>query len=403
MSIRNPAVMPRRARGLSLIELLVAILLSSILVLGLVEVFAASRTAYQLSQGVARAQENSRFAMDFLQRDLRMIGHTGCVNDQALTMAGGGGINLHFNAATFPLRFDVAVQGYEATGTAPTDARTLPATPVAGAAGAWVPNLPAELTGATNPPIAGSDVVVLRFLAPIGTTLASFTPGVTAVAVPGAGGGAVASEFATSRSLFGLADCQRASFFQATAINATTGAVSVGPSGLNTSGLSGLENYSGGQGVLYRAEAVAYYVGVNTAGVPALYRRRWEAVPGVGGALDTTTEELVEGIESLQLLFGEDSAAVTALAPSGYINAMSTANTIGNPIPADAAGAAALARWRRVGAVQVGILSRSIQPSANAERPVESLLGVALTPPADAHFRSSYETTIALRNRMFGN
>lgn len=395
-----------RARGLSLIELMVAILLSSILVLGLVEVFAASRSAYQLSQGVARAQENSRFAMDFLLRDLRMVGHTGCVNDQALTMAGGGGITSHFDPAVYQLRFDVSVQGYEATGTAPAEARTLPATPIAGAEGAWVPNLPTELTAGSNPPIAGSDVIVLRYLAPIGTTLASFTPGTTAVAVPGAGGGAVATEFATTRSLFALADCQRASVFQATAINATTGAVSVGPSGLNAppaggGGLSGLESYAGGQAVLYRAETVAYYVGVNSAGNPALYRRRWEAAPN--GPLGVVTEEMVEGIESLQLLFGEDSAAVTAAAPTGYINAMSTAASIGNPIPATAAGATAVARWRRVGAVQLGILSRSIQPSGNAERPVESLLGVALTPPNDTHYRSSYETTVALRNRMFGN
>jgi len=105
----------RYSRGLSLIELMVAILLSSILVMGLVEVFSASRTAYQFSQGIARAQENSRFAMDFMLRDLRMVGHTGCVNDQALTMAGGGGINGHFGGASYPLRFDVSVQGYEAT------------------------------------------------------------------------------------------------------------------------------------------------------------------------------------------------------------------------------------------------------------------------------------------------
>jgi type IV pilus assembly protein PilW len=385
------------AQGLSLIELMVAIVLSSILVLGLVEVFAASRTAYQLSQGMARAQENGRFAVDFLQRDLRMVGHAGCVNDQSLTVVGGGGINQHFNAATFPLRFDVAIQGFEATGTAPGNARTLPATLAAGAATAWSPNLPAELSGiGARGPIAGSDVVVLRFLTPVGTTLQSFVAAATSVATPAAGGASVSTQF-TDRSLFGISDCTRASIFQATSVDATSGAVSIAGSGLNTTALGGSENYAGGQAVLYRAESVAYYVGVNAEGNPALYRARWDAAPGAG-ALTRTVEELVEGVESLQLLFGEDSAAATAFSPNGYVGAMNHAGTIG-----DIADADQVKRWRRVAAVQVGILARSIQPSANGERPEDSVLGVRLTPPADAHYRTTYETTIALRNRMFGN
>ena len=44
---------------------------------------AASRTASRLAEGNARAQENGRFAQEFLQRDIRMAGHFGCVNDQA--------------------------------------------------------------------------------------------------------------------------------------------------------------------------------------------------------------------------------------------------------------------------------------------------------------------------------
>ncbi len=50
--------------GLSLIELMIALTIGLIIMLGVVQVFAASRTAYQLSEGLARVQENSRFAMD---------------------------------------------------------------------------------------------------------------------------------------------------------------------------------------------------------------------------------------------------------------------------------------------------------------------------------------------------
>lgn len=79
------------AAGLSLIELMIALLISSILLIGVIQVFAASRTAYQLSQGIARNQENGRFAMDFLTRDIRMAGHAGCVNDQVLLSTDASG------------------------------------------------------------------------------------------------------------------------------------------------------------------------------------------------------------------------------------------------------------------------------------------------------------------------
>ena len=54
----------KRVQGLSLIELMIAILIGLFLLIGVIQVFAAARTAYQLSSGLARAQENGRFAVD---------------------------------------------------------------------------------------------------------------------------------------------------------------------------------------------------------------------------------------------------------------------------------------------------------------------------------------------------
>ncbi|KAG1390382.1 hypothetical protein G6F59_015225 [Rhizopus arrhizus] len=83
-------VMNRRAAmaGLSLVELMVALVISLVLMLGVVQVFIASQTAARLSEGASRVQENARFALDFLERDIRMAGHMGCVNDQAHVSAG---------------------------------------------------------------------------------------------------------------------------------------------------------------------------------------------------------------------------------------------------------------------------------------------------------------------------
>ncbi|WP_031340774.1 PilW family protein, partial [Xanthomonas maliensis] len=80
----------RFAAGISLIEMMIAMVIGLVLMLGVIQVFSASRTASMLAEGNARAQENGRFALDFLQRDIRMAGHFGCVNDQAHFVRGEG-------------------------------------------------------------------------------------------------------------------------------------------------------------------------------------------------------------------------------------------------------------------------------------------------------------------------
>ncbi len=385
-----------RAKGLTLIELMVALALSSFLLLGLVQVFSASRTAYQLSLGLGRVQENGRFAMDFLLRDLRMAGHYGCVNDQALGLASGGGLASRLDASIYPLRFDISVQGYEATGTTPGDTIALPSVPVAGVAGDWSPALPPILANLN--PVRRSDIIVLRFLEPVGTDLDAFTVAAQTTAVPVAAGASVATDFATTRSLFGFSNCRQATVAQAKSIAANGTAVFENGAGFNTSGFSATENYSGGAGTMYPATAVAYYVRNNAAGNPALYRTRWDAAPS-SNMLSAQTDELVEGVESLQLLFAEDKAAVASLLPMGYVESVTHAGAIGEAT----SSAAIAARWRRVGQVQLGLVTRSAQPAATANAPTISLLGVTMTPPADARFRAKYESTVTLRNRMFGN
>ena len=79
----SPLIRRRHAKGLTLVEMMVAMLIASFLIFGLLQVFTASKASYQTAEGLARVQENARFALDFLQRDIRMAGHFGCVNDQA--------------------------------------------------------------------------------------------------------------------------------------------------------------------------------------------------------------------------------------------------------------------------------------------------------------------------------
>lgn len=67
----------KHQRGLSLIELMIAILLGMILLLGVVQLFLSSKNTYTTQQGLSRVQETGRLAMQFIARDTRMAGYTG--------------------------------------------------------------------------------------------------------------------------------------------------------------------------------------------------------------------------------------------------------------------------------------------------------------------------------------
>lgn len=430
MSRRLDNVGGRTQRGMSLIELMIAILIGAILLVGLVQVFSASRTAYQLSQSVARNQENARFALDFLTRDIRMAGHAGCVNDQSLLStdsAGkvtGGNIRMTFltqaqrdanDLATlqYPLRFDVSIQGYEANGTAPGDTLTVASTPAAGATNDWTPALPTELQGLGA--VKGSDIIVLRYFAPEQTTVTAMTPtsAPTALGYPdeSASTNSKVASGGTS-GLYAIANCSSASVFQASSAPTATQMTVAAGSGLNVLGLGATaasantkvtENYSyaPNQTWLYRAETMAYYVKVGADGVtPALYRTRWTYAAGTATRV-AVSDEMVTGVESMQLLYGRDSAALTDTFATGYINKTDLASTLGEATT-DATRALS---WRRVGNVQLGLLIRGTNDRAATAQSTQlpRVLNVKMTTPDDGNYRTSYETTIALRNRLFGN
>ncbi|GAB4192221.1 MAG: hypothetical protein Tsb002_21730 [Wenzhouxiangellaceae bacterium] len=63
------------AAGFTLIEMMVAIAITALLMLGLVEIFASNQAGYQLQQGMARLQENARFANFIMGRHLRNAGY----------------------------------------------------------------------------------------------------------------------------------------------------------------------------------------------------------------------------------------------------------------------------------------------------------------------------------------
>jgi len=69
-----------RAAGLTLVELLVAMTIGLVLMIGAVQVYVDSHAAYAVNDTTARLQENARYAMSVLEPDVRMSGNWGLTN-----------------------------------------------------------------------------------------------------------------------------------------------------------------------------------------------------------------------------------------------------------------------------------------------------------------------------------
>lgn len=88
-------VAPHKQRGLTIIELMVSILLSSFLLLGILQLFINSNSADRANSSMARLQENGRIALDMLKQDLRRTGYQGCASPTAVSRPN--------SSRTFPL------------------------------------------------------------------------------------------------------------------------------------------------------------------------------------------------------------------------------------------------------------------------------------------------------------
>lgn len=412
MNTPSHRIVKQKAQGFSLVEMMIAITLASFLLAGLIQIFAGSKAAYRLSEGLSRSQENGRFALEFMQRDIRMAGHFGCVNQQGLMQSGARAMNLLFAPFAAPgtraladynaipqtaLHFHAAPLGYEYVGSAnptgPGNSINVNETPgVSGNANDWSPALPAELVGRVVP---GSDVVFLHFLSADGVPVNAISPG--SIQFTPANWALLRGDI-DAPGLFGVSQCGSggvATIFQATSVDGATGTITISPSvvggaanGLNQSAMvTALEQYPPQQTTLYRAMSIAYYVGVGAGGGPSLFRISFDSTPGTA-AVTANVDEVVEGVDTLQVLYGSGTAA----AP----------NVMRNLRTADAVVAAN--EWPRVGLMQIGLLLRSPERASVGQRALPPMvLGVTVNPPSDDRIRTAYEATIAIRNQLFGN
>ena len=359
-----------RQSGLSLVELLIATALGLILTLGVIQIYLSGNETYRQTQGLAHAQESTRFVSAVLTPDFRSAGSFGCLAEMARPLDQVVDNRLN-GGLVVPL--DQALQGWEYTGTGPGDSVALAnavATPGADnwASGTTGTNLPADLAGSV---ITNSDVVIVNALTSLGVPLNPANPqNGNSINLNASSGVDAGSVILATRG-----DCSEGEMFQksnnanASSITMAGGNVNPGNNGNNFN-----LNYDP-QTRVYQFTSMAYYIGQGTNGEPALFRRMMTPLQN--------PQELVSGVETLQILYGEDTVGT---------------NAADDYVPADE-----VADWRTIVSVRFSVMTRSQDEVLDEENNRNfDMLGseVSQANNGDRRVRLISVSTTALRGRM---
>lgn len=356
--------------GLSLIELLISMALGLLLTLGVTQIYLSGNETYRQTQGLAHAQESTRFVSAVLNPDLRTAGSFGCLAemgrplDQVVDNRLNGGL-------TVPLT--QAVQGWEYTGTGPGDSITLAgalATPTAGnwTSGTAGANLPANLVGSV---VTNSDVIIVNALTPLGVPVNAANPqNGNSINLTGSSGVDVNRVVLATRG-----DCSEGELFQKSN-NASASAITMAGGNVNPGNNGNNFNLPyDPQTRVYEFTSMAYYIGQGTNGEPALFRRLMTPLQ--------PPQELVSGVETLQILYGVDTNGTNAA--DSYLPANQVVD------------------WDSVASVRFSVLTRSQDEVLDEENGRSfDMLGseVAQANNGDRRVRLVSVSTTALRGRM---
>lgn len=354
----NAAWMRRRA-GFSLVELMVAMVLGLVVVAGVGQIYVSNKQTYRVTEAVARIQENARFAMDMLARDLRAAGYWDCGGAAAQIANSVNGTGWQYVAE--------AVYGYEG----------------------GVDNFPADYSGDV---LQGTDSFRVAYMdASRAHVVDSHNPSAATIQL-------TADHDLKQGEVLAVASpaCKQVGIFQmSNTNNNNTIKVVVHNTGASTSpgnctkDLGGAFTCSDQSNAttftyepgsrLMRFVSRAYYVSTGAGGTPALYRIGLSHASG-NASLDS--EELVEGVEDMQVLYGVDTDS------DDTANLYVTADLVPS-----------VGEWSDVVSVRVDLLMRSLEDRLTSETRDYVFHGEKKT-PADRRIRRVFTLVVALRNRL---
>ena len=375
--------------GFSLVELLIAMTLGLILVAGMMTVFSGNKRSSDINSAMSDMQENARFALDNLARDIRMSGFQGCLD----TNDGGSGDQNADSGGTIVVGVGVPTNNLIQTSAMAS---------VVGTGSIWLPSAPSGFVTANHNALPGTHALTLQFGSPATYPLdqdvnTGGTPNTTAPII-------VDTTPGNSRDAFDLvvgdfamiSNCQGADIIKISSLS--TGANTA------TIGHAAPENTSGALSQLYldddnvtkfmRFISNVYYVGdtglTNENGdrITALYQH---SLP-YGDVISNPPTELVRGVEDLRVTFGIRNS-------NGSLNYVLPTDSLYNP--------------SAVENIRIGLLMNSYDRIADDDDSSTYVLAgqqivpegstgapdAAGTHSGDRRFRLAFNTTVKIRNR----
>lgn len=90
-----------KQKGLTLIEIMIAVTISLVLLAGIMQIFLSSKQSYNIQQALSRVQENARLITDIMLRDVTASGYMGCLGatDEVINTLADQGSTYNFAAA----------------------------------------------------------------------------------------------------------------------------------------------------------------------------------------------------------------------------------------------------------------------------------------------------------------
>ena len=285
MNTRRPTP---RARGLSLIELLVAVAIGGILMGGAITLFVNNRATYEVTNDMARLQESARFAMQLMSQDIRMAGYVGCINDVTK-------VNDNLGLAEGRLaNFTHAIEGYEAGDATWSPSGHLGEDEAVIAGGAGFNAFENDSDGITVRYFMGN---MQRTGGDIDNEVVNASPDDANPTNPVIQVRNLTHTLDEGQAA-AISDCGGADLFELDAAPGSAG----GADTVTASALS--RSYEAlNRAIVTPFMAVRYFVRRNGADVPALFR----STLNPANIEEEDTVELVDGVQSLQLLYGVDA------------------------------------------------------------------------------------------------
>lgn len=345
--MRRTFVSLHRSHGLNLVELLVAISLSVLLLAGVGTIFSSSRSTYATNEGLARIEENGRFALDSIAQDVRGAGYVGCNKNAVKYNVLNGG-----NTAGSLWNFGEGVRAFDAQSGA-----------------AWAPTLD---TAQVPQPLSGSDVLILHVPRPANPMLrltgamASPTDVINVRTYPTGHQGV----FHNNQILM-ISNCESSTVFEVTDYDPQAGTIQHGEDADGTATSPGNSTdslqwpYDANSSVV-AVQSVVYYVR-EFDGVPTLYRRIDNGAP----------QPLAENVEMMQLRVGYDSNA-DRVADDNVVPSTATTHD-------------------RIVSVSIALLVRAPEPYGAAASRTYTVLDTPVT-YNDRYMRKVFTTTALVRN-----